>query len=218
LGCGTFSQSAPLFLVSERDDTVAAGRGASKPLRWRTLAGLRYTFILLSERIGNLLVPETEHAEDYTEAQAPVASGRLLALDLGTRRVGVAVSDELRLSVRPLPFLERTNWKKLLRAIAQLCESFDVKMVVVGLPLRLDGSEGDAATEARRIARNLSLSLKVPVHLQDERLTSRAAEETLRSEGLSASEIKGRVDSEAAAIILRDFLSQSGDLELPESI
>ena len=164
-----------------------------------------------------LTVPGTDHAET-SEAQAPRATGRLLALDLGARRVGVAVSDELRLSVRAIPFLPRTNWKQLLRDIAQLCESFDVRMVVVGLPLRLDGTEGDAALEARRIARNLSLSLPLPVRLQDERLTSRAAEETLRAEGFSTFEIKERVDSEAAAIILRDFISQSGGEQIRESI
>ena len=161
-------------------------------------------------------MPGTDHVEN-SEVQAPVAEGRLLALDLGTKRVGVAVSDELRLSIRPLPYLSRTNWKQLLRDIAQLCESFDVRMVVVGLPLSLDGTDRDAALEARRIARNLSLSLPLPVHLQDERLTSRAAVETLRAEGFSTAEIKERVDSEAAAIILRDFISQSGGSELQES-
>lgn len=141
-------------------------------------------------------------------AQAPPA-GRILALDLGTKRVGVAVSDELHITVRPLPHIRRTNWKQLLRDIAQLCESFDVQTVVLGLPLRLDGSEGDAAREARRIARNLRLSLKLPVQMQDERLTSHAAEERLRASKLDAGEIKRRVDGEAAAIILRDFISSS---------
>jgi putative holliday junction resolvase len=136
-------------------------------------------------------------------------TGRLLALDLGARRVGVAVSDELRLSVRPLPPLARASWKKLLEEIARLCQSFDAVGVVVGLPLGLDGTEGEAAREARRIARNLSLSLKLPVHLQDERLTSREAEQTLRREGASESEVAARVDGEAAALILRDYLARS---------
>lgn len=138
-----------------------------------------------------------------------LAPGRVLALDLGTQRVGVAVSDELRLTVRPLPLLRRANWKRLLREVTELCSSFDVRMVVIGLPLRLDGTEGDAATEARRVARNFSLSLDVPVCLQDERLTSRAAEDSLRSSGFGEREIKERVDSEAAAIILRDFIEQA---------
>ncbi|HEV2707958.1 MAG TPA: Holliday junction resolvase RuvX [Pyrinomonadaceae bacterium] len=137
--------------------------------------------------------------------------GRVLALDLGLKRVGVAVSDELRLSVRPLPAIARTSWKQLLRTLAQLCEQFDVKSVVIGLPLRLDGTEGDAAAEARRIARNLGLSLSVEVHLQDERLTSKDAEQRLRAAGFNEREVKERVDSEAAALILSDFLHHRQD-------
>lgn len=146
------------------------------------------------------------HAQGRPGSARP--AGRLLALDLGARRVGVAVCDELRLSVRPLPPLARASWKRLLGEIAALCRSFDAKGVVVGLPFNLDGTEGEAAQEARRIARNLSLSLGLPVHLQDERLTSRAAEQTLRSEGASESELAARVDGEAAALILSDFLAK----------
>lgn len=135
--------------------------------------------------------------------------GRILALDLGTQRVGVAVCDELRLTVRALPAIPRTSWKRLLVAVSELCEEFDAKMLVIGLPLRLDGTEGDAAAEARRLARNFGLSLKIPIHLQDERLTSFEAESALREAGYSGAEIKDRVDGEAAAIILRDFLSRT---------
>lgn len=74
----------------------------------------------------------------------------------------------------------------------------------------MDGSEGDAALDARRIARNMALSLNILVELQDERLTSHAAEEYLREMGCSREEIKKRVDGEAAALILRDYLAQSG--------
>ena len=69
-------------------------------------------------------------------------------------------------------------------------------------------ADAQAAAEARRIARNLSLSLNLPVHLQDERLTSRDAEQTLRSDGASASEVAARIDGEAAALILSDFLAK----------
>jgi putative Holliday junction resolvase len=144
----------------------------------------------------------------HVPSQKNSAPGRLLALDWGTRRVGIAVSDELRLSVRPLPFLARGSWKKLLRQIALLREQFDARGVVVGLPLRLDGTEGEAAREVRRIARNLELSLGVPVFLQDERLTSRAAEEALRASGVSRQELKEHVDSAAAVLILRDHLAK----------
>lgn len=139
--------------------------------------------------------------------------GRLLALDLGSKRVGVAVSDELWITVRPLPFLLRTNWKKLLRDIKELQATFDARAVVVGLPLRLDGTEGEAAADARRIARHLGLSLKLPVWMQDERLTSHAAETSLRESGLTRGRIKKRVDGEAAALILRDFIAERAPAE-----
>lgn len=147
-----------------------------------------------------------KHAENHRRSGPP--AGRLLALDLGSRRVGVAVSDELQLSIRPLPPLVRASWKKLLREIAELCQSFDAKGVVVGLPVNIDGTEGEAAHEARRISRNLSLSLDLPIYLQDERLTSREAEQRLRGEGVSASEVAARIDGEAAALILSDFLAK----------
>jgi putative Holliday junction resolvase len=153
-------------------------------------------------------LPKSEFPKFVDESQTGKVKGRLLSLDWGTKRVGVAVSDELQLTVKPLAPLGRTNWKTLLRQISDLRHSFDAQGVVIGLPLKLDGTEGDAALEARRIARNLSLSLDVPVHLQDERLTSHAAEEDLRDAGVSGAKLIARLDSEAAAIILRDFISQ----------
>jgi putative holliday junction resolvase len=134
-------------------------------------------------------------------------SGRVLAIDMGSKRVGLAISDELRLTVRTLPTLPRTPWKSLLHSLAELCEKFDVRTIVLGLPLRLDGSEGDAALEARRVANNLKLSLKLQLFLQDERLTSKDAESSLRQRGFQNREISDRVDSEAASIILSDFLA-----------
>ena len=132
--------------------------------------------------------------------------GRVLAIDVGSKRVGLAVSDELRLTVRTLQALPRTPWKRLLNSLNELCEQLDVRSIVLGLPLRLDGTEGDAAEEVRRVGRNLELSLKLPLFFQDERLTSKDAESSLRERGFQAFEIPGRVDSEAASIILRDFL------------
>lgn len=146
----------------------------------------------------------TDHGGDTLKA-----AGRLLSLDLGEKRVGVAVSDELRISVRPLQPLRRTNWKELLNAVADLVRRFDAKALVIGLPLNISGIEGPAAAEARRRARNFELSLKIPVYLQDERLTSLEAEETLRSAGLGRGGARDSIDSESAAIILRDFIAGS---------
>jgi len=142
--------------------------------------------------------------------------GRVLAIDMGSKRVGLALSDESRLSVRTLPALPRSPWKRLLTSLKGLCEEFDVRMIVMGLPLRLDGGEGDTAQEVRRLARNLELSLKIPLSLQDERLTSKAAEASLREKGFDSRKISENVDSEAAAIILNDYLSSQNSVALQQ--
>ena len=119
----------------------------------------------------------------------------------------MAVSDELHITVRPLKALRRTSWKQLLRSVSDAVTSLDAKALVIGLPLRLDGSEGEAALDAQRAARNFQLSLDLPVYLHDERLTTRAADESLRDAGLDDSRRRERLDSTAAAIILRDFIA-----------
>ncbi|HEV8429745.1 MAG TPA: Holliday junction resolvase RuvX [Pyrinomonadaceae bacterium] len=134
-------------------------------------------------------------------------TGPVLALDLGEKLVGAAVSDERLVTTKRLPPIKRSNWKKLLQDVRHLLERFDAQTIVVGLPLRMDGTEGEAAANVRRLALNLARSVQQPVYLQDERLTSLAAIENLKAEGLTADEIPALVDGEAAALILRDFLS-----------
>jgi putative Holliday junction resolvase len=136
------------------------------------------------------------------------AAGRLLALDLGEKRTGAAITDEMRLTVRPLPALHQTNWKELLRAVSVIVRRFDARGLVIGLPLNFDGTEGAASQKARKRAKDFEQSLNLPVFLQDERLSSRAAEENLRSAGHAEKEIRELVDSHAAAIILNDFLER----------
>jgi putative Holliday junction resolvase len=139
-----------------------------------------------------------------------VPSGRLFAIDLGAKRVGIAVSDELRITVTALDCLERRSWKDLLKRVAAIIESYDARALIIGLPLNLDGTRGEAAEEASRIAENFRKSLSVPVFLQDERLTTVAAESGMRAQGLRHEEISRRIDSESAVIILRDFIDQRG--------
>ena len=133
-------------------------------------------------------------------------TGPILALDLGEKLVGTAISDERLITTKRLPPLKRSSWKKLLQDIRNLVERFDAQTIVVGLPLRLDGTEGDAAKNVRRLTSNLAKSVAQPVYLQDERLTSFAATENLKAEGLKPEDIPALVDGEAAATILRDFL------------
>ena len=139
-----------------------------------------------------------------TEQSNPI--GPILALDLGEKLVGAAISDERLVTTKRLPPLKRSNWKKLLQDVRHLVERFDAQTIVVGLPLRLDGTAGDAAKNARRVATNLAKSIDRPVYLQDERLTSFEATENLKAEGVKPDEIPALVDGEAAATILRDFL------------
>ena len=138
-------------------------------------------------------------------------TGPILALDLGEKLVGAAVSDEKLITIIRLPPLKRSNWKQLLRDVLALIERFDAKTIVIGLPLSLDGTRGDAAENAQRVAQNLARSVSLPVYLQDERLTSFEATENLRAEGKRPDEIPALVDGEAAAMILRDFLRTDQD-------
>ena len=133
-------------------------------------------------------------------------SGPILGLDLGQKRVGVAVSDELRISITRLKPLPRTNWKQLLRDVAEAVRKLNARTLVIGLPLSLDGGEGSAAKTAHEAAKKFAQSLSIPVFLQDERLTSVAAAEQLRAAGHNPKEMRQLIDSEAAAIILADFI------------
>lgn len=138
-------------------------------------------------------------------------TGPILALDPGEKLVGAAVSDENLITIKRLPALKRSNWKKLLQDVLALVGRFDVRTIVIGLPLSLDGTRGEAAQNVERLARNLARSVALPVYLQDERLTSFEATENLKAEGKLHKEIPALVDGEAAALILRDFLRTDQD-------
>jgi putative Holliday junction resolvase len=130
----------------------------------------------------------------------------VLALDWGEKRVGVAVSDALSISIKRVEALRRTNWKQMLRQVEDLVLRFDAKTLVIGFPLQMNGATGDAAQNARATALKFAQSLRVPVYLQDERLSSVEAEENLRGAGHKGETVSDLIDSEAAAVILRDFL------------
>lgn len=133
--------------------------------------------------------------------------GPVLCLDHGAKRVGAAISDPSLIAITRLKALNRTNWKQLLRDVADLIRHFDAKTLVIGFPLMLDGCEGSAARETRQMAQKFARSLELPIYLQDERLTSREAQEELRASGHRTQEIASLIDSESAAIILRDFIN-----------
>lgn len=160
--------------------------------------------MVLSRFGSKNIVSKSLNEPDSSVPEPPEKSGRLLAVDLGSKRVGIAVCDELRLTVRPVATIERPNWKALLRRISEQIQAFEARGLVIGLPLNMDGSEGATAAETRRVAAKFAMSLKVPVYLQDERLTSEEAKSRLGLIQKGA----GEIDSEAAAIILQDFIEQ----------
>ncbi len=149
---------------------------------------------------------------DISELLSVAPKGRIIALDVGTKRLGVAVCDEMQITVRRLPVIIRKSWKELLKIVAALIEEFDAIALVLGLPYNFDGSENEMTADVRRLHRNFSLSLKIPIFMQDERLTSRTASDRLYEQGYDPMEIRKRIDSEAATIILSEFI------ELKEAI
>lgn len=148
-----------------------------------------------------------------------IPTGPILALDLGDKLVGAAVSDDRLVTIKRLPPIKRSNWKRLLQDVVTLIQRYDAKTVVIGLPLNLDGTSGEAAAKARQVAGNLARSVSQPVYLQDERLTSFEATENLKAEGYKPDEIPDLIDGEAAAMILRDFIQvdQNRILVSPDS-
>ena len=166
---------------------------------------MRARIVLLPVNVENMVNVAASDVKS-TRVENRKQGGRLLAIDLGAKRVGVAVSDELGITVRPVTTLERHSWKKLLLSIIEQIEALEARGLVVGLPLNIDGSEGPAAAEARRIAAKFELSIKIPVYLQDERLTSEEAKSRLQD--IQKRERAGVIDSAAAAIILQDFIDR----------
>jgi putative holliday junction resolvase len=148
-------------------------------------------------------------------AEQQQLEGRILALDLGQKRVGLALCDELSISITRLQPILRTNWKQLLVDVVQIVQQQNARALVIGLPLSLDGTNDSAAAAARQTAENFARSLSIPVFLQDERLTSVAAAEQLREAGYNPREIAQLIDSEAAAIILADFLDTETKTPVP---
>ena len=131
-----------------------------------------------------------------------------MAIDPGTKRCGVAICDEMQITTRPLAPIKVTSWKKLLTNIKQTVSDFDAKALVIGLPLESDGSESAMSVRARDMARKFALSIRIPVFLQDERVTSYEAKSRLWGRGVEPGDTRESVDSEAAAIILADFLDR----------
>lgn len=131
---------------------------------------------------------------------------RVLGLDVGDRRIGVAISDETGLLASPLYTLERIGPRKDPQAVAALVREHGAAAIVVGLPRNMDGSIGPQAEKVRLFAESLEPVARVPVHFWDERLTTVEAEQILIERDVSWQRRKGLVDQVAAVLILQGFL------------
>jgi len=131
---------------------------------------------------------------------------RILAVDWGHVTLGLAVSDDLRITAQGLTSLRRVSEAKDLEVIKKYVRDLGVETVVVGLPKNMDGSLGPSAEAARSFARSLERALALPVHLWDERLTTLSAERALIDARMRRRERRAIVDQVAATMILQDFL------------
>ncbi len=152
---------------------------------------------------------------DYTfEVPSPLP-GRILALDVGARRIGLAVSDPLGLTAQGLETLQRRNKRADLEKLEQIIRRYDVRELVVGLPLRMSGAEGLQSERMAAFGEDLRRRFGLPVHLWDERLTSAEANRILREAELSIQKRARAVDRMAAVLILQNFLESRKAAKLP---
>jgi putative holliday junction resolvase len=131
---------------------------------------------------------------------------RILGLDYGSRRIGVALCDELGMTAQGIATIVRKNREADLGAIADLVRRLGVERIVVGYPLRLDGSEGIQCEKVNRFVRRLEALLSLPVIRWDETLSTKEAEELLRERGLRPEKRREIVDRVAACLILQGYL------------
>ena len=139
---------------------------------------------------------------------------RVMGLDYGRTTVGVAISDSMGITAQPVETIRRKGENKRRQTYArlrELIEEYGVERIVVGLPLHMNGEEGDRAEKSREFAEELEQKVNLPVDLWDERLTTQAATDVLNQGGVSENRQKEYVDKIAASLILQGFLEQRNE-------
>ncbi len=132
---------------------------------------------------------------------------RILGVDYGRRRIGLAVSDALGLTAQGLPTIEATGRANAVAAVCDVAKRQSATEIVVGLPLNMDGTRGELAHAAQAFADELAVLTGIPTRCWDERLTSRAAHRALRETGTRVRGRKGTVDRVAASLLLSSYLT-----------
>jgi len=149
-------------------------------------------------------------ADKYDQSPPP---GRILGLDVGSRRIGMAVSDPLGITAQGLETLQRQNKRRDFAELERVIRQYGVREIVVGLPLRMSGAEGTQSEKMQLFAEGLRKRFRLPVHLWDERLTSAEANRLLRETELSIEKRAKAVDRMAAVLILQGWMASRGNLK-----
>jgi putative Holliday junction resolvase len=131
---------------------------------------------------------------------------RILALDHGTKRIGVAVSDELKIIAHPLEFIPAEPFADFLARLKEILREKEVEMILIGMPRNMDGSYGPATLKVQEFIAVLKIGITIPVQTWDERLTSAQAQRFLIEGGVRRQQRKEKVDKMAAAILLQSYL------------
>jgi len=173
--------------------------------------------------------PEGIGLQKEAPSAEPRVGSSILSVDYGRERMGLAIADANAKMPQPLATMERINRNADMRRLRELVRELGVKQIVVGLPLKLDGTRGEMAEEAERFARRVRKQIGVPVEMVDERLTSWEAERLLeethgrflhteksgRGRKQKKAAERATVDAVAAAVILKDYLQRQGPPEGP---
>ena len=160
---------------------------------------------------------------DTNDSECKRPTGRVLGLDVGSKRIGVAISDPLGITAQGLETIRRQNKRVDFATLEKLIRDHEVREIVVGLPLRLSGDEGIQSDKMRQFASEIEDRFHLPVHLWDERLTSAEANRVLRESEVSIEKRAAAVDRMAAVLILQSWMenrshafSRSPELQEPQ--
>jgi putative Holliday junction resolvase len=131
---------------------------------------------------------------------------RILAVDHGSKRIGLAISDELKMIAQPLEFVAADSWESVLSRLLRIIEEKQIELILVGLPRNMNGTYGPAAARVQEFVTKLQPAVTVPVKTWDERLTSAQANRVLLAGNVRRQKRKEKVDQMAAAILLQSYL------------
>ncbi|HNU99319.1 MAG: Holliday junction resolvase RuvX [Verrucomicrobia bacterium] len=136
---------------------------------------------------------------------------RILALDHGSKRIGVAVSDELKVIAQPLEYIPASPFPEVLARLSELIRQYDVESILIGMPRNMDGSYGPAASTVREFAAAVGDAVAIPIRTWDERLTSVQANRFLTQANVRGRKRREKVDQTAAALLLQSYLDSCVD-------